>query len=288
MKTWHIASHTGGSSPLTRGKLIALNLSKSVSGLIPAHAGKTAQSPDLQAASAAHPRSRGENLGLRHARVEMEGSSPLTRGKPSIPPAFSSRPRLIPAHAGKTMSSPGSIRVPWAHPRSRGENSSEAGDEKGSTGSSPLTRGKPSRAIQARARDGLIPAHAGKTAPNGIKNFADGAHPRSRGENYAPERPTVGRRGSSPLTRGKRAEDVNANFAERLIPAHAGKTRDSRAMWPGPTAHPRSRGENKHYTRGQFTITGSSPLTRGKLVDDGCEVVADGLIPAHAGKTRRN
>ena len=30
-----------GSSPLTRGKLIALNLSKSVSRLIPAHAGKT-------------------------------------------------------------------------------------------------------------------------------------------------------------------------------------------------------------------------------------------------------
>ena len=50
-----------GSSPLTRGKLIALNLSKSVSRLIPAHAGKTARLRALSLRSAAHPRSRGEN-----------------------------------------------------------------------------------------------------------------------------------------------------------------------------------------------------------------------------------
>ena len=30
---------------------------------------------------------------------------------------------------------------------------------------------------------------------------------------------------------------------------------------------------------------GSSPLTRGKLWEHVCDGVADGLIPAHAGKT---
>ena len=70
-----------------------------------------------------------------------------------------------------------------------------------------------------------------------------------------------------------------------LIPAHAGKTRSPSQTPRTPRAHPRSRGENKHYTRGQFTITGSSPLTRGKhLLLEGAHVVY-GLIPAHAGKT---
>ena len=51
-------------------------------------------------------------------------------------------------------------------------------------------------------------------------------------------------------------------------------------------AHPRSRGENKHYTRGQFTATGSSPLTRGKHPAVAPAGVIRWLIPAHAGKTR--
>ena len=33
------------------------------------------------------------------------------------------------------------------------------------------------------------------------------------------------------------------------------------------------------------TLTGSSPLTRGKLNDTGAALGRDGLIPAHAGKT---
>ena len=52
-----------GSSPLTRGKRDRLPDLRRESGLIPAHAGKT------------------ETLTLRVG--EREGSSPLTRGKPS-------------------------------------------------------------------------------------------------------------------------------------------------------------------------------------------------------------
>ena len=52
-------------------------------------------------------------------------------------------------------------------------------------------------------------------------------------------------------------------------------------------AHPRSRGENALQPEGPTLRSGSSPLTRGKL---GLAVVAVGtlgLIPAHAGRTRR-
>ena len=50
-----------------------------------------------------------------------------------------------------------------AHPRSRGENHDVNLDEIRSDGSSPLTRGKPSRRVALPVTVGLIPAHAGKT-----------------------------------------------------------------------------------------------------------------------------
>ena len=50
-----------GSSPLTRGKLICQSNLASRSGLIPAHAGKTAVGISCELTQRAHPRSRGEN-----------------------------------------------------------------------------------------------------------------------------------------------------------------------------------------------------------------------------------
>ena len=51
-----------------------------------------------------------------------------------------------------------------AHPRSRGENSAIMPVSVPRLGSSPLTRGKPERGRHNAAQEGLIPAHAGKTA----------------------------------------------------------------------------------------------------------------------------
>ena len=50
--------------------------------------------------------------------------------------------RLIPAHAGKTVSLEGAQVQLMAHPRSRGENYDLAGLLARNEGSSPLTRGK--------------------------------------------------------------------------------------------------------------------------------------------------
>ena len=92
-------------------------------------------------------------------------------------------------------------------------------------------------------------------------------------------------RGSSPLTRGKPPGDVSPARAERLIPAHAGKTLCCSGDAPGAGAHPRSRGENSGNRVPLAFDAGSSPLTRGKRVP-GAEVGRRaGLIPAHAGKT---
>ena len=50
-------------------------------------------------------------------------------------------------------------------------------------------------------------------------------------------------------------------------------------------AHPRSRGENVLSVDAEGPLAGSSPLTRGKRVDEQAANVRPGLIPAHAGKT---
>ena len=175
--------------------------------------------------------------------------------------------------------------LPWAHPRSRGEN--DLIRKKGTTiwGSSPLTRGKPFALALAGLRPGLIPAHAGKTLCVGPCGTSTRAHPRSRGENDqgAPDHgwPV----GSSPLTRGKRSGRARSRLAGRLIPAHAGKTHCSVLSVCRGAAHPRSRGENGARGGVRFGGGGSSPLTRGKLVGTRHVGPSTGLIPAHAGKT---
>ena len=70
------------------------------------------------------------------------GSSPLTRGKRDDDGDEGRECGLIPAHAGKTPSALLYVRLPPAHPRSRGENGGRVAGLRGLRGSSPLTRGK--------------------------------------------------------------------------------------------------------------------------------------------------
>ena len=91
-----------GSSPLTRGKPVRQDARHLPPRLIPAHAGKTADSCGRPPACRAHPRSRGENPGVRNDVSDRGGSSPLTRGKHRYDRGPSVCRRLIPAHAGKT------------------------------------------------------------------------------------------------------------------------------------------------------------------------------------------
>ena len=153
-----------GSSPLTRGKRREGRHGLFARGLIPAHAGKTPAFSWASPGLWAHPRSRGENWRGRRWRCRRWGSSPLTRGKPVSRRVMTSPRGLIPAHAGKTLR-------PWwrrgsrgAHPRSRGENAEGRGHIAHTTGSSPLTRGKRDVQPPRSVHEGLIPAHAGKTA----------------------------------------------------------------------------------------------------------------------------
>ena len=233
-----------GSSPLTRGKHRPAASIHGTSRLIPAHAGKTTDGACSVCRHWAHPRSRGENLRLYGLGALNEGSSPLTRGKRPRGRSLYRCPGLIPAHAGKTARMGTTRARPRAHPRSRGENIGDSLAPINTEGSSPLTRGKRSVSSARVIVIGLIPAHAGKTRQANDPVTLSRAHPRSRGENVKRVLVDWVLSGSSPLTRGKPNVRRRIAHPPRLIPAHAGKTRQMRDMRQKCRAHPRSRGEN--------------------------------------------
>ena len=218
-----------GSSPLTRGKLAYAVCVDCRARLIPAHAGKTDVPLSREEMKRAHPRSRGENVGTMPGAGPLLGSSPLTRGKRRRRLCDATLRGLIPAHAGKTRAWRAPGRRERAHPRSRGENVLFALRHPSGPGSSPLTRGKLQLAVVLLSTVRLIPAHAGKTGAALPWSRPGGAHPRSRGENgglgWSPRRS----QGSSPLTLGKPADRARGLAVAGLIPAHAGKTMDTRA-----------------------------------------------------------
>ncbi len=253
-----------GSSPLTRGKLPGGARGGVLSGLIPAHAGKTRPSTSPRPRFRAHPRSRWENLRSAGAVVFRAGSSPLTRGKHCHPGRRQHNHGLIPAHAGKTSCRRMTWLASWAHPRSRGENVFLRSQEGNRRGSSPLTRGKRRLGDDEHTRERLIPAHAGKTQDSTTSLYSPRAHPRSRGENHLGCSSDQKIEGSSPLTRGKHQSRRERRRRMGLIPAHAGKTRRRPARTSGCRAHPRSRGENRGRGIEVKVAAGSSPLTRGK------------------------
>ena len=137
-----IDQEKAGSSPLTRGKHILRVLEGKAERLIPAHAGKTVVTCFTMSPLRALPRSRGENVwSLRQTR-RCSGSSPLTRGKQRPSASTLEIQRLIPAHAGKTVTRARCCTIGPAHPRSRGENAPATTRIARPGGSSPLTRGK--------------------------------------------------------------------------------------------------------------------------------------------------
>ena len=136
-------------------------------------------------------------------------------------------------------------------------------------GSSPLTPGKRQQLARRLEDQGLIPAHAGKTARSTRPHKRTMAHPRSRGENAPALVAARIARGSSPLTRGKPWAAIVDAWNAGIIPAHAGKTTFDASRCSRIRDHPRSRGENVIGTFVAGFQAGSSPLTRGKRLRTG-------------------
>ena len=92
-----------GSSPLARGTPDTLHEKVPRERLIPARAGNTWFCSSCRCAPSAHPRSRGEHVGLNRMNAGSHGSSPLARGTRHRRRLVSAPLRLIPARAGNTV-----------------------------------------------------------------------------------------------------------------------------------------------------------------------------------------
>ena len=193
-----------GSSPLARGLHEDGAGGPVVGGIIPARAGFTRRGRARAPTSADHPRSRGV-----YERVPRPNSV---------------RSRIIPARAGFTSCRAGHRGGPTDHPRSRGVYASLLSDALGHDGSSPLARGLRGLPPVTIDKVGIIPARAGFTRARRRSACPVRDHPRSRGVYVSPSGSCSRGRGSSPLARGLRRDQIWAEAVVRIIPARAGFT----------------------------------------------------------------
>ncbi len=166
------------------------------------------------------------------------------RGKQPMVHSGTRNERIIPAHAGQTRTA-GAGRCGHAdHPRACGANPSSLAICVVSNGSSPRMRGKPQRGRRRQRRDRIIPAHAGQTTPARPLGAPPSDHPRACGANVACSRSRMPMTGSSPRMRGKRALPEPIKLHLRIIPAHAGQTRQYCVAASINADHPRACGAN--------------------------------------------
>ena len=152
-----------GSSPLSRGIPEGLGPGGPGDRIIPALAGNTERVGGALDCGGDHPRSRGEYKAESSIRLNLKGSSPLSRGILGPGTVYDVNSRIIPALAGNTHDFLAERLDVRDHPRSRGEYNRGKHELPEHGGSSPLSRG-----IRVAIRPDvetarIIPALAGNT-----------------------------------------------------------------------------------------------------------------------------
>ena len=194
------------------------------------------------------------------------------RGKRHSPDGGITTIWIIPAHAGQTTTWQFLPKHPSDHPRACGANGMRIVAGSRMHGSSPRMRGKP-------------------TVDNyryicTMVNSSD--HPRACGANSIASTPKLRSSGSSARVRGKLCPCTLCWARRRIIPAHAGQTRNDRQDVAQGPDHPRACGANFIFTFYTMSAYGSSPRMRGKLIGVRLQRFHERIIPAHAGQTRRS
>ena len=166
-----------------RGKHTGQHRHRGISGITPAHAGKTMAAAEMCGVRRDHPRACGENRIEEINGMARVGSPPRMRGKHSLSCTKSPKRGITPAHAGKTKVRIPVIQIDWDHPRACGENFPLCRFRQMKAGSPPRMRGKPWAVFLTGGVDGITPAHAGKTFFVLRIACVGGDHPRACGEN---------------------------------------------------------------------------------------------------------
>ena len=151
-------------------------------GIIPAYAGNTSLSGNLEDFGGDHPRVCGEHVRNDRAIEARAGSSPRMRGTRIMVQDLSMYAGIIPAYAGNTQRSTSKHWPQRDHPRVCGEHFSSVLKPRSIRGSSPRMRGTPGGLVFQQGVRGIIPAYAGNTG--GYRRWGSTCwdHPRVCGE----------------------------------------------------------------------------------------------------------
>ena len=110
-------------------------------------------------------------------------------------------------------------------------------------------------------------------------------HPRTCGEKYIWKPFPSINQGSPPHMRGKARSIQIAMRVDGITPAHAGKRDPGRPWLLYAWDHPRTCGEKVTNIADVSRRMGSPPHMRGKAFGNSASATADGITPAHAGKS---
>ena len=153
-----------GSPPRVRGKEKTSSCSLNVLGITPACAGKRDVTFFMICSIWDHPRVCGEKFENLMGQNDRTGSPPRVRGKERCHPSRSAEYGITPACAGKSPLPLCRHGSPWDHPRVCGEKPRHNALRLADVGSPPRVRGKGTTTRQPRAKPGITPACAGKSA----------------------------------------------------------------------------------------------------------------------------
>ena len=198
--------------------------------------------------------------------MSRSGSSPRTRGTLGLPARTGAPGRFIPAYTGNSLLPVGCVILAPVHPRVHGELCRRRHSATTSTGSSPRTRGTPSREGIGFRPGRFIPAYTGNSRTTRRRTCTGSVHPRVHGELIGIILLKLFLFGSSPRTRGTLRKAKADYLDDRFIPAYTGNSRCPLLRSTCYSVHPRVHGELRSRTVRMIEMSGSSPRTRGTLI----------------------
>ena len=253
-----------------------------------------------------HPRACGELASRLSRTPSASGSSPRMRGTRGHRECVAHRIRIIPAHAGNSLTRRRSLQASTDHPRACGELVARIASGDLFIGSSPRMRGTPCRGERLYRHRRIIPAHAGNSPRRryGVGSWSESSprmrgtpwytapggrrvriHPRACGELQCLVVDVENADGSSPRMRGTLLSAHGRERRVRIIPAHAGNSWRRAVREAHPADHPRACGELPNEPSSHVHERGSSPRMRGTLVARHEHLAVIRIIPAHAGNS---
>ena len=193
---------------------------------------------------------------------------------------------IIPAGTGRSHRRHHARLLAGDHPRGCGEKKEAFEKGVAGTGSSPRVRGEAEWSGVAFAKDGIIPAGAGRSASVVASARTRTDHPRGCGEKNDIAFVAETSAGSSPRVRGEVRDVVQVGTRRRIIPAGAGRSKFFSEWVAKGWDHPRECGEKRSFAAAHSASQGSSPRVRGE--EDVCRAAdcRHGIIPAGAGRRR--